>query len=191
MANEIGEHTKKEDEFSEEHLKNLRDAVIERRYQAEDITVSLETELEESTVKITYLKSQIEQSIKRYKAKRRFNAQLSVVVKFLALVLSALVTILLGLDATSYSQVALVISALISVVGGVAAYFDFTDLALKFKETVDKLETLQVRLHYMMEGNTYIRMNEVEFMMNDYLYILESTQDFFQRVRKSDEKKKS
>ncbi|MDQ6961262.1 MAG: SLATT domain-containing protein [Mariprofundaceae bacterium] len=162
---------------------SVRETILEQRYQAKDEPISLEKELEEASVKTAYLKKQLEKSIKSYKSKHSTNTSLGVVIKFLALVFSAIVTILLGLDAAKYSDAALVISALISVVASVSAYFDFSELSLKFKETIDQLETLQVRLDYMMEGNAYIRMHEIEAVMNDYLKVLDSTQDFFQKVR--------
>ncbi len=138
---------------------------------------------------LQFLKAEIETASARYQKQRRRNEKNAVVIRFLALFLSAVVTIILGLNLQPpevWNGVALTLSALTGVVSGFSSFFDFNALAIKFKDTEDKLNMLRIKLEYLALRDDPIDDAEVDTLRDEYLHILEETYDFYQSVKKED-----
>ncbi|MFQ5604438.1 MAG: DUF4231 domain-containing protein [bacterium] len=138
-------------------------------------------------VKIDFIKKEIESAIRKFNKKQRRNSKFGYIVKMLALTFSAIVTILLGLNlepATIFKNIALVISACTGVVAGISAFFDFNELSIKYKDTVDKLELLKVKLNYIELDRDHVDFATIDKIKDNYLRVLQQTHEYFQSVRK-------
>ena len=154
--------------------------------EKEEVNQVDEKKIAEGKAKLGFLISDLNQSIKKYK--RMFNScgKLAFILKFLGLALSAIVTIILGLNLEPtrvFNGIALSISALTGVVSGLGAFFDFSPLSIKYKDTFDKLEMLKLKADYLIVENDHIPLEEIELFRDEYLTILEETNQFFQSVK--------
>lgn len=145
------------------------------------------------TLRLGLLHEELDRSIKKFEGRRKRNAKMGVVVKLLSLGLSAVVTVLLGLggadaDYLLYGRAALILSAMTGVVSGISVFFDFNDLALKYKDTVDKLGIIKIKLRYLETGgkNSPAEAEEVDALKDEYISTLKETYEFFQAVRKDE-----
>ena len=82
-----------------------------------------------------------------------------------------------------FNGIALSISAVTGVVSGLSAFFDFGSLAIKYKDTYDKLGMLKVRIEYFDLGNDAFRVREVGEFKEAYFNIMDETFEFFQQVK--------
>ncbi|MDX8377195.1 MAG: DUF4231 domain-containing protein [Mariprofundales bacterium] len=138
---------------------------------------------------IQYLLAEVNGSYHKYEKRRIRNEKYAVLIRFLALFLSAIVTIILGLNlepSRVWNGVALILSALTGVVSGFSTFFDFNALAIKFKDTQDKLNMLRIQLEYFDLRDGEVTREELDKMRDDYLQILRDTYEFFQSVKKED-----
>ena len=136
-----------------------------------------------------FLRQELDKSAKKFTDWQKRNGKMGVVVKCLALGLSAVVTIILGLNmepAIVYSRIALVISALTGVVSGVSAFFDFNELSLKYKDTSDKLDLLKIKFKYFELDTSQWSPESLDALKDEYLAILRETYEFFQQVRRDE-----
>ena len=62
-------------------------------------------------------------------------------------------------------------------------FFDFSPLSIKYKDTFDKLEMLKLKADYLIVENDHIPLEEIELFRDEYLTILEETNQFFQSVK--------
>lgn len=147
--------------------------------------------MEEFKSKLTYIQTVIATGISRFEKKRKRNHKFGIGIKLLALALSAIVTVILGLNLEPLvlsNRVALVISALTGVVSGISTFFDFNKLSLKYKDTVDKMEILKVRADYLELSLSNTSAESVNGLMDEYFVILDETYAYFQSVRLDDGK---
>ncbi|VEN72788.1 hypothetical protein EPICR_10287 [Candidatus Desulfarcum epimagneticum] len=141
-------------------------------------------------LKMEFLHGELDKSITKYMGRQKRNGKMGVIVKCLALGLSAIVTILLGLNFGGppdiVGSIALIISACTGVVSGISAFFDFNELSLKYKDTADKLELLKIELSYLDLDGKAPDSGKTDFIKEKYIDILKETHSFFQSVRADD-----
>ena len=153
---------------------------------SEDQPPKTVTTEDDERVKIDFVKSEIEKAIRKYDKKQKKNTKLAFIIKILALTLSAIVTVILGLQlqpAQVFNGIALVLAALTGVVSGISAFFDFHELSIKYKDTVDKLELLKIKVNYLDLERNYKNGSHVDGFKDEYLKILTQTHEYFQTVR--------
>jgi len=141
---------------------------------------------QEIRIKVDYLKHEIDKCILKFHGKQKYNTRFGVTVKLLALTLSAVVTVILGLNlepAIVYNRVALILSALAGIITSVSAFFDFNELSVKYKDTVDKFEMLKIKIEYFELGIQHATLEDVALLKEEYLLILNDTYAFFQTIR--------
>lgn len=142
---------------------------------------------------ISYLQSEVENSHKKYNKLRLRNERYAITIRFLALLLSAVVTIILGLNldpSKVWNGIALTLSAMTGVVSGFSSFFDFNALAIKFKDTQDKLNLLRIKMEYLEIREAEISTQELDALRDEYLSILGETYTFYQSVKKEDSEEK-
>jgi hypothetical protein len=138
---------------------------------------------------VQYLLAEVQKSSKEYKTRRLRHEKNAILIRFLALFLSAVVTIILGLNldpSRVWNGIALTLSALTGVVSGFSSFFDFNALAIKFKDTEDKLNMLRIKLEYDDLRDGAVSEKELNELRDEYLQILGETYEFFQSVKKED-----
>ena len=145
-----------------------------------------ESNTEEAKIKLDYIRELTGTNQKKYFSLHKRYTKLAFVLRFLSLALSAIVTILLGLGlepSKVYNGIALALSAVTGIVSGLAAFFDFSPLAVKYKDTADKFEALKLKADYLELGNKNIQMDDVSEFKDEYVEILQETSSFFQKVK--------
>jgi len=138
---------------------------------------------------VCYLRSEIDTSYRKYESLRKKNGQNAVVIRFMALILSAVVTIILGLNlepSRVWNGIALTLSAMTGVVSGFSSFFDFNALSIKFKDTQDKLNLLRIKLDYIDLQDGSIDGKALDAIRDEYLEVLTETYSFYQSVKKED-----
>ena len=169
---------------NEEHNKSEEVAPCENNQQEPQ-----KTELNHTKNKADFIKNEIDKSIAKFNRKHKFNNKFGTLIKFLALGLSAIVTILLGLKLEHqaiYNSIALIISALTGVVYGIAAFFDFNELAIKYKDTIDKLDILKFKIEYLTLGDNVPSEEELDELKDGYVNTLKNMYEYFQEMRKDE-----
>lgn len=181
-----------EEDFNEEVLENsyetYDDESQEEDYLSDDQSVQF-TRLEVMRQKVRFMLKNIDSDTRKYSRLQKAFGQFGVLLKLLSLSFSAVVTVILGLnleDKVFYNRVAMIISALTGVVAGLSAFFDFQQLSLKYKDTIDKLERLKIKLQYYNINIASLEPQILDALMQNMLDILKETHDFFQAVRSDD-----
>jgi len=152
-----------------------------------------EQEKKEAAKKMDFLLKQIDESLKDYERRKRRNRRPALLFKILIAGLSSVVTILLGIRVEEIwvkhlDQIALVISALMSVVTTWNAFYDYTALWVQFTKTVAQLGLLHQDIEYMRMGNEEITVSEVNYLKERYDDILHEAVKLVVRVRSEDVK---
>lgn len=150
-------------------------------------------EKKEVQLKLDYLLQQIDESLKDYERRKKRNRRPALVFKVMIAGLSSVVTILLGVRVGDYwvkylDQIAMIISALMSVVTTWNAFYDYTSLWVQFTKTVAQLGLLRKDIEYLRMGNDEITVSEVNYLKERYDDILHEAVKLVVRVRSEDMK---
>ena len=171
----------------QETLENEDNKVETEQNNAPEVEEEVsEKEMEEAQLKLDFVLEEASKSRKKYFNLQKIYSKLAFILKFLSLALSAIVTIILGLNLEPtrvFNGIALSLSALTGVVSGLSAFFDFSALAVKYKDTCDKLDTLKVKIEYFDLGNNAFNVKQVSEFKDEYLTIMDETFEFFQKVK--------
>lgn len=150
----------------------------------------------EAEEKIEFLIGLVNQTINEYTLKRRKNRRPALVFKVLTTGLASVVTILLGIKVGNYmieilNNIALIISALMTVISAWNTFFDYNELWVQYTATVDELELLKREIQYYRKGKLNLDIEDVDAFKNNYRAIVQEAADFLYQVRADDSKGKS
>ncbi len=163
---------------------NISDEVLFEKHE------QATAEQNEAYRKLMYLKKQINKDLAWYNRKYRKFSFTASAFKIAVVLLSSIVTVLLGLDYVASGQeqqqilkdVALLMSAMIAVITGLERFFDAKDLMVQYMKTYDKLEQMKSTIEYIEVGGHY-NLVEVEKLKLKYDKIVVSTSNFVVEVR--------
>jgi hypothetical protein len=163
---------------------NISDELLFEKHQ--DATA----EQNEAYRKLMYLKKLINKDLSWYNNKFRKYSFTASVFKISVVLLSAIVTVLLGLDYVAseaihqqiIKDIALLMSAMIAVITGLERFFDAKDLMVQYMKTFDKLEQMKTTIEYIEVGGHY-NLVEVERLKLKYDKVVVSTSNFVVEVR--------
>lgn len=180
-----------ENEEQEDILNSSDDDDLEESTEKdpEPIEKSLEEELKEAGAKLLLIQQETDKAIKKYTLKQQSSQHMATILRFLTLSLSAIVTIILGLNlepVAMFNRIALSLSAITGVVSGLSAFFDFGALSVKYKDTLDKLGNLKLKTNYLSTGNEYVRLHEVNILKREYINVLNETYAFYQKMKEDE-----
>ncbi len=107
--------------------------------------------------KLGFLESELNDQIARYRHKRIRDKNKAFLLKMMTVVLSGLISILLGLKvpgdlADLFKAVALVFGATITVANAIEAFFDHRSLWIRWTVTLARLYDLQSNLKFYVSG---------------------------------------
>ena len=125
---------------------------------------------DEADLKLYHLRDKININIKKYDRSTRSTRGGSLLFRLLSTALAATVTVLLGINLAGFNKLvglevewtwltnttALIISAFLTVVSELRAFFDATELNLKYFDTTAKLKQLQDNIDYLEFGGNYV-----------------------------------
>ncbi len=179
-----------EDRYTKEPIipKKLTDKIDDETLFQHHETATAEQN--EAYRKLLYLKRLINSDLYWYKTKEKNFSYTATLFKVAVVVLSSIVTVLLGLDYVASSpehqqilkDIALIISALIAVITGLERFFDAKDLMVQYMRTYDKLEQMKNTIEYIEVGGHY-SLAEVEKLKLKYDKIISNTSNFVVEVR--------
>lgn len=169
-----------------------------RREKTEPVT---EVEREEVDLKLYHLIDKINTNIKKYDKSTRSTRGGSLLFRLLSTALAALVTVLLGIDLSGIENMlpfhldlrwftnatALVISAFLTVVSELRAFFDATELNLKYLDTTSKLKQLQDNIDYLQLGGKYVSIDDINLIKLELDKIIDDTNQYILNTRLADE----
>lgn len=162
----------------------VTDPVTPERYQVG------EEESAEASAKLEHLEGSVNETIEYYEKRNSKNKFRAFIFKFVSAGLSAVVTILLGINFKGYEQlfnsVALSISASVTVIAGMQAFFDYQELWVKYTETLDQLKILKESIEYVKLSGKALRLKDVEQLKMTYDEIVQQTSEFLIQVRADD-----
>lgn len=146
----------------------------------------------DAKAQITWLRAELESQLKRYQHRRRRDKRKAFALQIATVVLSATITVLLGLRVTGHTQqvlsdVALVLGAVITVFAAAEAFFGHRNLWLLRTSTVRKLEALVRRLDFYEAGlgGSSPQSSEVNDYQSELDAILEGDFNAWQRLRQT------
>ena len=135
-------------------------------------------EHEELNKKVDLLRTKIDERISRFTSKRIDNKYKARNFYVSTTVLAATSTIILGLDLADIkwlsffdshsTNIALVISALITVVSAYDSFFDHKSLWVNFTKANSKLKKLKFELDFYLEGNNNIKVEDIDRFKTKY-----------------------
>lgn len=131
--------------------------------------------MEESNKKIEYLIVQIDENINKIKDKSKNNKRLTSIVGVSSLILSASVTLSLGLEvdesyAITQKNSALFLSALLTIVNGWSLIFNYRKLWVRQKKTLLNLYQIKNKVKYEYKSES-IEESKVDELFESYLNI--------------------
>jgi len=146
--------------------------------------------------KLDILLNQINNSIKEYRIKRQQNHRPALLFKILTTGLASVVTILIGMKvSTAYSEwlnnIALVISALMTVVSAWNSFFDYTELWVYYTKSEEDLKILKDEIEFTLGGNAHLSMDDINFFSNRYFEEKKAAVDYLHKVRSDEGQKNS
>ena len=152
----------------------------------------VEQELSEAKAKLDFVKGVITKKVKEFKGKRQNNKVRAFIFTTLSTALAAIVTVLLGWSQDGSSEllthIALIISAIITVVGVFQKFWDAKDLWVRYTLSAGKLESLLFTIEYLEKSENALRLRDVEYIKLKFDQISEETTAFVVKVRSDDPK---
>jgi hypothetical protein len=139
--------------------------------------------------KLEILKSQLSGYLDGFEQKRERNKRKAFLVYLGATVISAVVTVLLGIQGVPEDKViyirniALVLSATVTVLTGFDTFFNHRALWVRYTQTVTQLLGLQARLDYLGAVKGEIPDSEVDRLFEEMERILAETNRWWQDQR--------
>ena len=139
--------------------------------------------------KLEVLKSQLSGYLAAFEKKRERNKRKAFLVYLGATVISAVVTVLLGIQGVPEDKViyirnvALVLSATVTVLTGFDTFFNHRALWVRYTQTVTQLLGLQARLDYLTATAGEVPEAEVDRLFEEMERILAETNRWWQDQR--------
>ena len=154
-------------------------------------------EKKEAQSKLTYLVGKIKKDLAFYRKKERKSGRGTLAFSVLSSLLAASVTVLLGLNVTTWMRnnnfdwyintIALIISAFISVIGVIQNFTDSKPLWVKYTDTANQYQQLLDNIEYMQLAGDYITLDDVNQLKLSYNRIKEGTHDYIIQVRSQED----
>lgn len=137
--------------------------------------------------KIEFLKQSMEEKIQSFHAKRISNKNKATWLHISVTLLGSISTVVLGLEISENNllidytkNVALVTSALITLISGYTTFFDHKDLWISYTKTRNELKKLQFEFDYYLKGELDISHDKIDEFKEKYNNILTiANQDWF------------
>ena len=151
-------------------------------------------ERKEASIKMKKLEEMVDASLKEFTHKRDNKQNPALIAKVFTSFLSAVITVLLGLNLGDFSKenpalltnIALGISAFMTVISVWNSFHDYNDLFVQYTKIVSNLEILQKDISYLKEGKPYLTLEEVEERKAQYFEALRDNADFLYSVKAED-----
>ncbi|MBD2107803.1 DUF4231 domain-containing protein [Nodosilinea sp. FACHB-13] len=141
--------------------------------------------------KSEFLKQKIEKQISSFKRRKEHNQTKAVRTKLISILLAASTTVLLGLKGLNESgqlivqNLAFVLSAAVTFVTGLDAYFDHQGLWVRYQGTLNDLYELKTDLEYLLvHAAGEVPENELDQLYRRYQVILRDTNSTWSSLRK-------
>lgn len=158
-------------------------------------------EKDEVDLKLYHLIDKININIKKYDRSTRSTRGGSLLFRLLSTALAATVTVLLGINLAGFNKLvgievewtwltnttALVISAFLTVVSELRAFFDATELNLKYLDTTAKLKQLKDNIDYLQLGGNYVSIDDINLIKLELDKIIDDTNKYILNTRLADE----
>ncbi|MFK7798558.1 MAG: DUF4231 domain-containing protein [Aureispira sp.] len=137
--------------------------------------------------KVEFLQQSMEEKIQSFHAKRISNKNKATWLHISVTLLGSISTIVLGLEISKNNllidytkNVALVTSALITLISGYTTFFDHKDLWINYTKTRNELKKLQFEFDYYLIGEPDITHEKIDEFKEKYNTILtRANQDWF------------
>ena len=151
----------------------------------------------EADAKLKYLETKINKDLEFYKRKEKKSGKGTLIFSVLSSLLAASVTVLLGLNVTTWMRnnnidwyintIALVISAFISVIGVVQNFTDSKPLWIKYTDAINQYQHLLDNIEFMRLAGDYITLDDVVEIKLAYNKIKSGTNNYIIQVRSQDD----
>ena len=136
---------------------------------------------------IDFLKKQIEDAIGALYKRRKNNKGKTFYIQMTTTILSSISTIILGLKIEDYQEftriTALVISTLITIIVGVDAFYNHKRLWLTYADTLNEMYSLRFDLDYRLLASAELTNEELANFKNKYQSILDSSNQKWMKLR--------
>lgn len=153
----------------------------------------MEKTSEELVKKVKFLKVQIAERIQGFTERRNSNKHKARNFHVSITVLGAISTIILGFNFSNLEylaffegqtkNIALILSALITVVSAYNTFFDHKGLWVNYTTTRNSLYNLDFEIDYYLEGNEYIEKEKIENFKERYNEILDQANHKWTKLR--------
>ena len=139
-----------------------------------------------------HLQNKIQSSINSFSVRRGKNKTKTFILKLAVTLLSSISTVILGLNLSEWNtpenkylikNIALVISAIITVISWLDAFYNHKQLWVSFNNTVNALRELQLKNEMRLLQEREITEQEVEQLRVDYQKILNQVNDIWTKLR--------
>ena len=140
-------------------------------------------------LKLEALKYQLASHLESFEKKRVNNKKKAFFIYLSVTAISALVTVLLGLQGMSNGEIiwirniALILSATVTVLSGFDSFFNHRSLWVQYTQTFTELRGLQSRLHYLTATQEVLLDDEVDQLFDEMQKILLVTNKWWQDQR--------
>jgi hypothetical protein len=139
-----------------------------------------------------FLDKALSDRIDSFQVRRKQNRRLSFRLKIWATILSAVTTVLLGLQGVNLQawvepairDLALVVSSIVTVLGACEAFYDYRGLWVRYTETRARLLSLRARLQFLSNGDGALSAKVLEDLFEAYERILGDSNDAWLRMRR-------
>lgn len=141
--------------------------------------------------KSEFLKQKIEKQISSFSRRKESNQKKAIRTKMISTVLAASTTVLLGLKGLDDSgqlivqNVAFILSAAVTLMSGLDAYFNHRGLWIRYQGTLNDLYELKTDLEYLLvHGPESLQEQEMDKLYQRYQLILRETNATWSSLRK-------
>lgn len=150
----------------------------------------------EFEAKVKYMKDLLFIESNKYSAYERVSRKWATIFKVSSIFFASAVTVLLGINVSGeinwwFNMIALVLSALVSVIGALLSFFDATELEAKYWDTFSKLEQLSDTVEYLELAGDYVSVEDIDLVKMHFDAIIEDTTIFEAQMKEDSEKKGS
>lgn len=142
--------------------------------------------------KIDFLKENIDKQIGNFKYKRDGNRRSAFVLTISLAISSALVTVLIGLhgidgsNKTYVLNIALLLSALVTIGSVFDSFYNPKDLWVKYTKTTNDLYEIKSSLDYLLtKGIENIDIAQIDELYDEYQNVLRITNEQWSKLRQS------
>ncbi|TAA73935.1 MAG: Protein of unknown function (DUF4231) [Candidatus Electronema aureum] len=144
--------------------------------------------------KISFLKQEVDLKIKSFEEKRTFNRKMSSYLNMTLIIISALITIFLGIEQDTYKiffkNLALVLSASLTVLSTLDSFFNYKKLWVKYTDTTNDLKALKTDILYScIKSDENISEQVIDKFYDRYISILKDTNQHWIQSRLKPEQK--